>query len=130
MAFLLPVLPFITAATAVAGLGLAVKSRSDLKKATPRQTAALSSLAPPQLPTGPTAAQAETQRLAEETARVKTAADKRAADIKAGIAADTAAAGQRRSLIGLSATIRTSPAGLKGKAPVERKTLLGQGGFV
>lgn len=85
------------------------------------------SLAPLPLPTGPISKDAEFERVADEA---KKAADKRAADIEAGIQADTEAAKKikRRSLIGLASTIRTSPAGLRTPARVEKKTLLGQGG--
>lgn len=64
----------------------------------------------------------------KKAAAVKAAADKRAADLEAGIQADTEAAMiRKRSLVGLAATVRTGPAGLRGRAPTEKKSLLGQG---
>ena len=66
-----------------------------------------------------------------EAKQAKESADKRSADLEAGIKADTAdeLAKRRRSLAGLSSTVRTSPRGLTTTAPTEKKTLLGQGGL-
>jgi len=90
-----------------------------------RQTKALS-LAPP---TGPTTAELEAQRLAKEAEKAKATAEQRTSDLEAGIKADTdEAMKRRRSLVGLAATVKTSPAGLTGRAPTEKKSLLGQGG--
>ena len=124
MAFLAPLTPLfmgLTAATAVGGLALAIKGQSLAKKTARQQAAAVTSLAPPPL-TGPTVSEAE-------TLKAKEAADKRAADIQAGIKADTLAAQGRRSLTGLAATIRTSARGLTGTTATEKKTLLGEGGL-
>ncbi len=86
--------------------------------------ATLKSLAPPPPIAGPTASEIETRK-------AKESADKRAAEREKVIATQTAAdiATRRRSLTGLSATIRTSPFGLIGPATTEKKTLLGQGGL-
>ena len=118
------VLGIITAATAVAGTTLAIKSRSDAKRAARQQAAAVTSLAPPAPIAGPAASEVETRK-------AKESADKRAAEREKVIATQTAAdiATRRRSLTGLSATIRTSPFGLTGTATTEKKTLLGQGGL-
>jgi len=81
------------------------------------------------VPTGPTSAELEAQRLAKEAEKAKAAAEQRTSDLEAGIKADTdEALRRRRSLVGLAATVKTSPAGLTGRAPTEKKSLLGQGG--
>ena len=87
------------------------------------------SIAP--IDTGPTAVELEAQRVAEEAEKAKLAAEARTAEIEAGIEADTAAAlKKKRSIVGsLSSTIKTSSRGLLGRAPIEKKTLLGQGGY-
>ena len=110
--------------TAAVGIGLSAREASKARRAAQQQSAALTSLAPPPPIAGPTASEAETQK-------AKESADKRAAEREKVIATQTAAdiATRRRSLTGLSATIRTSPFGLTGPATTEKKTLLGQGGL-
>ena len=112
----------VGAVTGLAAAGVsafAAKRARDIQRGT--QIPSIKSLAPPPL-TGPTVSETETQK-------VKESADKRAADIQAGIKADTLAAQGRRSLTGLAATIRTSARGLVGTTATEKKTLLGQGGL-
>ena len=114
--------------SAIVGTGAAVFSTVQSGKAQKRalraqsqqQTASLASLSTSQ-----------TNRDIEAK-QAKDAADKRSADLEAGIKADTAdeLAKRRRSLAGLSSTVRTSPRGLTTVAPTEKKTLLGQGGRV
>ena len=120
---------FVAVGSTIVGSATAKRGRRAVQQSAQVQSQALRSLIP-SAPTGPTASELEAQKQAKIAADAKTAADKRQSDIEAGIAADTAtiAANRRRSLVGLAATVKTSARGLTGSAPVEKKTLLGQGG--
>lgn len=116
--------------TAATGYGLYQQKRASDKAeaAQAEQKAAVASLVPPEIPTGPTAAELEAQRQAEEAKVAKEAADKRASDLEASIKADTETALKQKSIIGLASTVKTSASGLLGRAITEKKSLLGQGG--
>lgn len=129
-----PAIPAIFAAVAALGSGY-MQARASRKASHAQADAAAASAAAAKksmvsIPTGPTAAEVEAQKKAAEEKAAKQAAEKRAADLEASMKAETEAAGttRRRSLAGLAATVRTSAAGLTGKATVEKKSLLGQGG--
>lgn len=108
-------------AGAVTGSVAAKRTAKAVRNAAQVQAQAVKSLAPPP---GPTASEIEIKQ-------AKEAADKRAEEREEAIRVQTAAdvATKRRSLTGLAATVRTSPFGLTGTAPTEKKTLLGEGGF-
>lgn len=133
MAAALPFLKVAALVVSVLGTGAGLyqqKRASDRAKgAQASQARAIKSLAPPP-PTGPTAAEIQAQKLAKEATIAKAAAEKRTSDLEAGIKADTASAvARKKSIIGSGSTIKTSAFGLKGRAPTEKKTLLGQGGL-
>lgn len=112
---------------------MGLRNQQAAKQAASKQAASMSqamaSLAPPPAPSGPTVGELESQKQAEDAKIAKDAAEKRTADLEAGIKADTEAAKARQlSLVSSSSTIKTTAYGLTGRAPTEKKTLLGAGG--